>query len=121
MLTGDAIGVDEAHSMGMVSKIFPLDELSDKTLDFARRIATVPTMAALLVKEAVNQTTDTMGFTNALNACFTMHQLNHSHWATITNGKNWVAQEEHGVVSWRDAPPIERAEKDTTGTVPAKT
>ena len=121
LLTGDSMEVDEAHALGMVSKVFPLDELGEKTLDFARRIATVPTMAALLVKEAVNQTTDTMGFTNALNSCFTMHQLNHSHWATITNGKSWVAQPEHGVVSWKDAPPIAPAEKDSAGPVPAKT
>jgi enoyl-CoA hydratase len=113
MLTGDSIDADEAHALGMVSKVFPLDDLAEKTLEFARRIAEVPTMAALLVKEAVNQTTDTMGFTNSLNSCFTMHQLNHSHWATITDGKSWIAQPEHGVVSWRDAPPIAPAQKDT--------
>src|SRR5215470_5845910 len=37
MLTGDAIDVDEAHRLGMVSKIFPVDELSERTLEFARR------------------------------------------------------------------------------------
>ncbi len=58
MLTGDSLPVEEAHALGMVSKIFPADELSDRTLEFARRIAQVPTMAALLAKEAVNQTMD---------------------------------------------------------------
>lgn len=118
MLTGDSMGADEAHQLGMVSKVFPLDELGEKTLQFARRIARTPTMASLLIKEAVNQTTDIMGFTNALNACFTMHQLNHSHWATLTNGQKWVAQPEHGVVDWRTAPPIEPATKSDPGTVP---
>lgn len=121
LLTGDSIDAEEAHALGMVSKVFPLDELADGTLEFARRIAQVPTMAALLVKEAVNQTTDTMGFTNALNSCFTMHQLNHSHWATISDGKAWVAQPEHGVPNWKDAPPIVPAEKDTPRAVPAST
>ena len=120
LLTGDSMGVDEAHSLGMVSKVFPKDELGEKTLDFARRIARTPTVAALLIKEAVNQTMDTMGFTNALNSCFTIHQLNHSHWATITNGENWVGQPEHGVISWRDAPPIAQAEKDEVGIIPQK-
>ena len=120
LLTGDAMGVDEAHGLGMVSKVFPLDELGEKTLDFARRIARTPPMAALLIKEAVNQTTDTMGFTNALNSCFTLHQLNHSHWASITNGQSWVGQPEHGVVSWRDAPPIAPAEKNEPGAIPPK-
>ena len=39
MLTGDSIDVEEAHRLGMVSKIFPADELSERTLEFARRIA----------------------------------------------------------------------------------
>jgi enoyl-CoA hydratase len=118
LLTGDAMGVDEAHALGMVSKVFPLDALGDNTLQFARRIARTPTMAALLIKEAVNQSVDSMGFTNALNACFTMHQLNHSHWATITNGQKWVAQPEHGVADWRSAPPVQQATKFDPGIVP---
>ena len=47
----------------------------------------MPTMAALLIKESVNQTVDNMGFYNALQACFTLHQLNHSHWAEIHDDK----------------------------------
>ena len=81
MLTGDAIDVHEAHRLGMVSKMFPVDELEEQTLAFARRIAELPTMTALLIKESVNQTVDNMGFYNSLQACFTLHQLNHSHWA----------------------------------------
>ena len=48
MLTGDSIDADEAYRLGMVSKIFPGDELGERTLEFARRIAKIPTMAALL-------------------------------------------------------------------------
>ena len=39
MLTGDAIDVHEAHRLGMVSKVFPVDDLSERTLEYARRIA----------------------------------------------------------------------------------
>ncbi len=39
MLTGDSIDVDEAYQLGMVSKVFPVDELAERTLEFARRIA----------------------------------------------------------------------------------
>src|SRR4051794_11921953 len=70
LLTGDSISGDEAHALGMISKVFPADELTDRTLDFARRIAQLPTMTALLIKESVNQSVDMMGFHNALNACF---------------------------------------------------
>ena len=35
LLTGDSIDADEAHRLGMVSKVFPPDELGDRT----RRVA----------------------------------------------------------------------------------
>jgi enoyl-CoA hydratase len=112
MLTGDSLSVDEAHSLGMVSKIFPEAELGERTLEFARRIAQLPTMAALLIKESVNQTVDNMGFYNALNACFTIHELNHSHWAELHENKYPVALEEDGIPNWKTAPPIVPAVKD---------
>jgi enoyl-CoA hydratase len=112
MLTGDSIDIHEAHALGMVSKVFPLDELQDRTLDFARRIAALPTMTALLIKESVNQSVDNMGFHNALNACFTLHQLNHAHWAEVRDDGYPIADEASGIPNWRDAPPIVPAVKD---------
>jgi enoyl-CoA hydratase len=112
MLTGDSIDVHEAHALGMVSKVFPLDELPERTLEFARRIAALPTMTALLIKESVNQTVDNMGFHNALNACFTLHELNHAHWAGIREDHYPIADEASGIPNWRDAPPIVHAVKD---------
>ena len=107
MLTGDSLSVEEAYALGMVSKVFPVDELSDRTLEFARRIAKVPTMAALLIKESVNQTQDNQGFYNSLNACFTMHQLNHGHWVQVHGGGFPVANETDGLPNWREAPPVQ--------------
>ncbi|OPX12710.1 enoyl-CoA hydratase [Mycobacterium sp. AT1] len=112
MLTGDSLSVDEAHALGMVSKVFPAAQLTDQTLEFARRIAKVPTMAALLIKESVNQTQDNQGFYNSLNACFTLHQLNHSHWSQVHGGGFPVANESDGLPNWREAPPIVPATKD---------
>lgn len=102
LLTGDSISAEEAHALGMVSKIFPADRIEADALAFARRIARVPTMPALLIKEAVNQTVDQMGFTNSLNASFTLHQLNHAHWTALTGGTP-VGTPEFGVPRWRDA------------------
>ena len=96
----------------MVSKVFPADELGDLTLQFARRIAQLPTMTALLIKEAVNQTVDNMGFYNALNACFTLHELNHSHWAQVNDDGYPIAKEDSGIPNWKEAPPIVPAVKD---------
>ena len=112
LLTGDSIDIHEAHQLGMVSKVFKLDELRDQTLELARRIAQLPTMTALLIKESVNQTVDNMGFYNSLQACFTMHQLNHNHWSVVREDRYPIADEAHGIPNWRDAPPIVPALKD---------
>lgn len=81
LLTGDSLDAEEAYRLGMVSKIFPRAELEDKTLEFARRIAERPTMAALLIKDSVNAASDAMGFTEALRHAFHIHELGHAHWA----------------------------------------
>jgi len=111
MLTGDSIGAEEAHQIGMVSKIFPEAEMSEETLEMARRIARLPTMAALMIKESVNQSVDNMGFQNALQACFTIHQLNHSHWAEIHENKYPVGGVDDGLDDWRNAPPVLRRDQ----------
>jgi len=116
MLTGDAIDAEEAWRLGMVSKIYPAESLADKTLAFARRIANVPTMAALMIKESVNQTMDSQGFYNSLQASFTLHQLNHAHWAHVHAGTEYdglpYAVPADGGVDWKNAPPIKVARKD---------
>jgi len=121
MLTGDAIDVHEAHRLGMVSKVFPLEDLAEQTLAYARRIAELPTVTALLIKESVNQTVDNMGFYNSLQACFTLHQLNHSHWAEVHDSKYPVALAEDGIAEWRNAPPVRLAVPDAVeGPVPGR-
>ncbi len=112
LLTGDSVDADEAHALGMVSKVFPAADLEERTIEFARRIAQQPTMSSLLIKEAVNQSVDNMGFYNALNACFTLHELNHSHWAQVHENGWPVAMEEDGIPNWKEAPPIVPAVKD---------
>jgi enoyl-CoA hydratase len=111
LLTGDSLDVDEAHRMGMVSKVFPRAELEEKTIAFARRIAQLPSMTSLMIKESVNQTQDAQGFYSALNSCFTLHELNHAHWAQIHDDGFPAAKPEDGIPSWREAPPIVPAEK----------
>jgi enoyl-CoA hydratase/carnithine racemase len=113
MLTGDSLDVDEAHRLGMVSKVFPADQLPEMTLDFARRIANLPTMTALLIKESVNQTLDNMGFYNALNACFMLHQLNHAHWAEVTGGKSAAGTPEFGIPDRWSMPKVLPVQKDS--------
>ncbi|OBF61352.1 enoyl-CoA hydratase [Mycobacterium sp. 852002-50816_SCH5313054-b] len=112
LLTGDALDADEAYRLGMVSKVFPVDELADKTLEFARRIAGRPTMAALLVKDSVNAASDAMGFTEALRHAFHIHELGHAHWAAH-NENRYAVGLPPDVEDWRDAKPTQIARRDT--------
>jgi enoyl-CoA hydratase len=110
LLTGDSITAEEAYRLGMVSKVFPSGELGERTLEFARRIARVPTITAAIIKESVNQAQDNQGFYSSLQACFTLHEANHAHWAEIHDEKEAMALPQDGVPPWKDAPPVRNAE-----------
>ncbi|OJZ75531.1 enoyl-CoA hydratase [Mycobacterium paraffinicum] len=112
LLTGDSLDADEAYRLGMVSKVFPVDELAEKTLEFARRIADRPTMAALLVKDSVNAASDAMGFTEALRHAFHIHELGHAHWAAH-NENRYAVGLPPDVEDWRNAKPTQVARRDT--------
>jgi enoyl-CoA hydratase len=112
LLTGDSISVDEAYHLGMVSKVFPAATLAQRTLELADRVARLPTVTALLIKESVNQSVDNMGFFNALQSCFTLHQLNHSHWAELHDDRVPAGLPEDGIESWRTAAPVSPAIRD---------
>jgi enoyl-CoA hydratase len=112
LLTGDSIDADEAYRLGMVSKVFPLDELADKTLEFARRIARLPTMATLLVKDSVNAASDAMGFTEALRHAFHIHELGHAHWS-VKNDNRFPLGQPPEVEDWRTAGRTRPALRDT--------
>jgi enoyl-CoA hydratase len=111
LLTGDSVDADEAYRLGMVSKVFPVDQLEEKTLEFARRIAERPTMAALLIKDSVNAASDAMGFTEALRHAFHVHELGHAHWAA-RNENRYPVGLPPDVEDWRNAKPSKIARRD---------
>lgn len=101
LLTGEAIDAEEARRIGMVSRVYAPEQLEQRTLAFAEQIARLPSVTSLLIKEAVNQTVDNMGFLNSLRHSFHIHELIHAHWAGV-NEDGWiVAKPEHGVDGWR--------------------
>jgi enoyl-CoA hydratase len=106
LLTGDYIDADEAYRIGMVSKVFPAAEIEERTLALARRIARLPTVTTLLIKESVNQAVDSMGFYNALKSAFTLHQLNHAHWAEVNDDGYPAARPGEALEDWRQAPQL---------------
>ncbi|PXX01619.1 enoyl-CoA hydratase [Mycolicibacterium moriokaense] len=112
LMTGDSLDAEGAYRIGMVSKIFPRAELEDRTLAFARRVAELPTIAALLVKDSVNAASDAMGFTEALRHGFHIHQLGHAHWSVHNENKYPVALPPD-VADWRSARPGQVIGRDT--------
>jgi enoyl-CoA hydratase len=86
LFTGEAMTAQEAHRVGMVNQVVPLDELMNTTMDLARRIATRDAFALRMAKRAVNKTLDMQGFSQAIDACFDMHHFGHTRAAVITGG-----------------------------------
>jgi enoyl-CoA hydratase len=79
LFTGDPVSAQDGKALGMVSEIYPRDQLSEKTLELARRIARQPLFALKTTKMAVNAAQDAQGRLNAMNTSFALHHLGHSH------------------------------------------
>lgn len=105
LMTGDTISAEEAYRLGMVTKVFPTDQLSELTLAYARRIAALPSITTLLIKEAVNETVDIQGFTNALKASFSLHHCMQQHWAEIHPEHRVTAPPGYGIPDRKDWTP----------------
>jgi enoyl-CoA hydratase len=54
VLTGRRISAQQAMQYGLVSEVFPVEELVDKAVQSAATIAAMPKMAAMMAKESVN-------------------------------------------------------------------
>ena len=55
ILSGDFIDAQEAYRIGLANKVVPHEELMEKTLELADKIASRPPLAVQFAKEAVNQ------------------------------------------------------------------
>ena len=53
VLTGNMITAEVAEKDGLVSKIYPVDELVDRALEMAKLIATKSQISTMMAKEAV--------------------------------------------------------------------
>ncbi len=65
---GDMIDAETAKDLGMVNRIVPLDDLREKTMQFARRMAFISPEALEKTKLAINRGADASGFTAAMHA-----------------------------------------------------
>ena len=68
MLTGDSISGDRAVEVGFANRAFPAEELDDRVLEIATRIAKVPSDLQQLNKRSVHRAMEAMGVRTALRA-----------------------------------------------------
>lgn len=59
---------EEAMTWGFVNRVYPRDELEEKTLKYAGRVAEQDPFMTRTVKFHINQTLDNMGFTTSVRA-----------------------------------------------------
>jgi len=68
VLTGDPITGDDAVRMGLANRAFPADELDERVLAIATRLAAVPAELLQINKRSVHRAMEIMGIRTALRA-----------------------------------------------------
>jgi enoyl-CoA hydratase len=68
MLTGDAMSGREAADWGYATRAFPAADLEQRTLEFAERVAKIPTELQQLNKRSVHRAMEIMGTRAAIRA-----------------------------------------------------
>ena len=103
MLTGDSLSGVEAARLGWATRAYPADELEERVLAMAQRIAALPPDIVQLNKRAVHRQMELMGFRTAMRAgaeicALAIHQKSfHEFMTRMRQGLTQALQE-------RDAP-----------------
>jgi len=84
LFMASVIDAEEAHQLGMVNRVVPVDELETQTMEMANQIAQMHPFALAMAKRAVNQTLDIMGQYVAQQSVFDMHSLAHGNALSLT-------------------------------------
>jgi len=82
LFTGGVLDAEEAHRIGMVNSVVPLEKLDEEVMALATKISKRHPHALLMAKQAVNQTLDAQGQSTALQSAYSLHALGHANaWA----------------------------------------
>ncbi|WP_406423448.1 enoyl-CoA hydratase [Streptomyces sp. NBC_00873] len=79
LYTGDRMSAQRAYEVGMVNRVVPRAELTERVTEVATRIAEMPRMGLALTKRAVNQAEDLQGLHTGMDSVFGLHHLAHAH------------------------------------------
>lgn len=78
LFTGNAMGAEEARTIGMVNHVVERAELESFTLQLANQIATRPMFGLKLAKMSANAALDSQGHSEAVRTAFAYHQIGHA-------------------------------------------
>jgi enoyl-CoA hydratase len=90
LFTASSITAEEGRQCGMVNEVVPLDELRDRTMALAGKIASMDPWAVRLSKRAINGAVDASGFSNSIAANFDIHHLGHARAIAQTKGRTSI-------------------------------
>lgn len=77
LMTGGWMTAKEAELQGMVNHVVPRENLSERTLELAKNIASKNRMTMKLVKQSMNFAQDQMGRKASMDHAFHLHQMGH--------------------------------------------
>jgi enoyl-CoA hydratase/carnithine racemase len=86
LFTGDMMSAKEALEWHLVNRVFPREKLEEETLNYARRVAMVPTDLLMLHKAAVNRYLDVIGIRAAEQSSADLDCIAHQ----TETVKNWM-------------------------------
>jgi enoyl-CoA hydratase len=69
------ITAQEAKEHGMVNRVYPRDQLDERTMAYARRVAENDPFLVRMAKAAVNQTQDIQGFPAAIRDAYALYVI----------------------------------------------
>ncbi len=90
LFTADKVSAAEAHRLGMVNEVVPLEELAAFSAALAGRIAERDLFSLVMAKRVVNQTVDIMGQPAALQSGFDLHEMGHAQCIARSAGETAV-------------------------------
>lgn len=85
LMTGGWMTAEDARLRGMVNHVVPRDQLTARTLELAKSIASRNPFTMKLVKQSMNFAQDQMGRKASMDHAFHLHQIGHMQ-ALLVNG-----------------------------------
>ena len=78
LMLGERMSAARAYQMGMVNRVYALENLETETYRIAAKLAKMPRLGLALTKQAINHVEDLQGKRTAMDAAFAWHHFAHA-------------------------------------------